>query len=42
MTFRDDAYLRDGLIQFLACDAMLKGRRIYQIIAIIGRSQTDP
>ena len=26
--FQDDAYLRDGLGQLLACDAMLMGRHI--------------
>jgi dihydrofolate reductase len=42
MTFRDDAYLRDGLGQLLACDAMLMGRRTYGISAKIWPSRTDP
>jgi dihydrofolate reductase len=28
--YRDDAYLRDGLGQLLACDAMLMGRTTYE------------
>jgi dihydrofolate reductase len=28
--YRDDAYMRDGLGQLLACDAMLMGRTTYQ------------
>jgi len=28
--YRDDAYLRDGLGQLLACDAMLMGRNTYE------------
>ena len=27
--FQDDAYMRDGLGQLLACDAMLIGRNMY-------------
>ena len=30
--FQDDAYLRDGLGQLLACDAMLMGRHTYEIL----------
>ena len=33
--YQDDAYLRDGLGQLLACDAMLMGRRTYEILAAI-------
>lgn len=33
--FQDDAYLRDGLGQLLACDAMLMGRSAYGIFANI-------
>jgi dihydrofolate reductase len=40
--FQDDAYLRDGLGQLLACDAMLMGRRTYEILAKIYPSRTDP
>jgi dihydrofolate reductase len=40
--FQDDAYLRDGLGQLLACDAMLMGRRTYEILANIYPSRTDP
>jgi hypothetical protein len=28
--YRDEAYLRDGLGQLLACDAMLRGRTTYE------------
>ena len=38
--FQDDAYLRDGLGQLLACDAMLLGRRTYEILANIYSSRT--
>jgi len=40
--FQDDAYLHDGLGLMLACDAMLMGRRTYEIIATIYSSRTDP
>ena len=30
MGYRDDAYMRDGLGQLLACDAMLMGRTTYE------------
>jgi dihydrofolate reductase len=40
--FQDDAYLRDGLGQLLACDAMLMGRSTYEILAKIYPSRTDP
>jgi dihydrofolate reductase len=33
MNDRDDAYLRDGLGQLLACDAMLMGRTTYEAFA---------
>jgi dihydrofolate reductase len=40
--FQDDAYLRDGLGQLLACDAMLMGRHTYEILAKVYPSRTDP
>lgn len=40
--FQDDAYLRDGLGQLLACDAMLMGRRTYEMLAKAYSSRTDP
>ncbi len=42
MSFRDDAYLRDGLGLLLACDAMLMGRHTYESSAKIWPSRTDP
>jgi dihydrofolate reductase len=33
MDYRDDAYMRDGLGQLLACDAMLMGRTTYESFA---------
>jgi dihydrofolate reductase len=33
MDYRDDAYMRDGLGQLLACDAMLMGRTTYENFA---------
>ena len=33
--YRDDAYLRDGLGQLLACDAMLMGRTTYEGFAAL-------
>ncbi len=38
--FQDDAYLRDGLGQLLACDAMLMGRHTYELLANIYSSRT--
>jgi|SRR5215472_13534907 len=38
--FQDDAYLRDGLGQLLACDAMLLGRGAYEIFANIYPART--
>jgi dihydrofolate reductase len=35
MEYRDEAYLRDGLGQLLACDAMLMGRNTYESFAKI-------
>jgi dihydrofolate reductase len=40
--FQDDAYLRDGLGQLLACDVMLMGRHTYEILAKAYPSRTDP
>jgi dihydrofolate reductase len=40
--FQDDAYRRDGLGQLLACDAMLMGRRTYELLAHAYPSRTDP
>jgi dihydrofolate reductase len=40
--FQDDAYLRDGLGQLLACDAMLMGRHTYELLANVYPSRTDP
>lgn len=40
--FQDDAYLRDGLGQLLACDAMLMGRRTYEIFAKVFPARADP
>ena len=39
---RDDAYLRDGLGQLLACDAMLMGRTTYEIFAKIWPGSAHP
>jgi dihydrofolate reductase len=39
--FQDDAYLRDGLGQLLACDAILMGRHTYEFLASAYPSRTD-
>jgi len=38
--YRDDAYLRDGLGQLLACDAILMGRNTYESFARIWPGRT--
>ncbi len=40
--FQDEAYLRDGLGQLLACDAMLMGRRSYEFFSSVYPARTDP
>ena len=40
--YRDDAYLRDGLGQLLACDAMLMGRTTYESFAKIWPGRAHP
>jgi dihydrofolate reductase len=42
MSFRDDAYLRDGLGLLVACDAMLMGRHMYETSVKIWPGKTDP
>lgn len=42
LDFRDDAYLRDGLGQLLACDAMLMGRTTYEIFERIWPGRAHP
>jgi dihydrofolate reductase len=42
MSYRDEAYLSDGLGLLLACEAMLMGRRTYEISAEIWPSRSDP
>jgi dihydrofolate reductase len=41
MTYRDEAYLRDGLGLLLACDALLMGRCTYEISANIWPFRSD-
>jgi dihydrofolate reductase len=40
--YRDDAYIRDGLGQLLACDAMLMGRNTYEGFVKIWPGRTHP
>ena len=40
--YRDEAYLRDGLGQLLACDAMLMGRTTYESFAKLWPGRTHP
>ena len=40
--YRDDAYLRDGMGQLLACDAMLLGRTTYEAFAKIWPGSAHP
>jgi dihydrofolate reductase len=40
--FRDDAYMRDGLGQVLACGAMLMGRNTYDAFSKLWPKRTDP
>lgn len=40
--YRDDAYMRDGLGQLLACDAMLMGRTTYESSAKLWPARTHP
>jgi dihydrofolate reductase len=42
MDYRDDAYMRDGLGQLMACDAMLMGRTTYENFAMIWPGRTHP
>ena len=42
MEYRDDAYLRDGLGQLLACGAMLMGRNTYESFAKMWPPRTHP
>jgi dihydrofolate reductase len=42
ITYRDEAYLRDGLGQLLACDAMLMGRTTYENFARIWPGRDHP
>jgi dihydrofolate reductase len=40
--FQDDAHMRDGLGQLLACDAMLMGRTTYELFAKLWPGRTHP
>lgn len=40
--YRDEAYMRDGLSQALACDALLMGRNTYESFATIWPRRSDP
>lgn len=40
--YRDDAYMRDGLGQLLACDAMLMGRTTYEGFARLWPGRDHP
>ena len=42
MSYRDDAYIRDGLGQLSACDAMLMGRTTYQGFAQLWPGRDHP
>ena len=40
--YRDDAYMRDGLGQLLACDGMLMGRNTYEAFTKLWPGRTHP
>jgi len=40
--YRDDVYMRDGLSQLLACDAMVMGRTTYELFAQLWPRRSDP
>ena len=40
--YRDDAYMRDGLGQLLACDAMLMGRTTYESFSRLSPGRDHP
>ena len=42
MDYRDDAYMRDGLGQLTACEAMLMGRTTYENFATIWPGRIHP